>query len=73
MHVVILARHSSVSVCPITKQLLQPNVAPNSDTIFFVMQMHQPFSSFLVFVTVGPPSTSGFTIGMYLAGAAGLG
>ena len=41
---------------PITKQPLQPNVAPNSDTIFVVIYMRLTFSSFPVFVlSVRPP------------------
>ena len=55
IHEVVLARHFSVCGCPITKQPLQPNVAPNSDTILFVMLMRLTISSFLVFVTVRPP------------------
>ena len=72
INVVILVPHSSVCGCPITKQPLQPNVAPNSDTIFFVMKMRLTFFSSRVCVTDGPASFSGFTIGMYLAGAVGL-
>ena len=59
--------------CPITKQPLQPKVAPDSDTTFFMMFMRLPFFFIYGFVTVGPASTSEFTIRMYLAGAARLG
>ena len=61
---VILARHSSVCGCPVSRPSLEPSVAPISD---FLMQIRLPFSSFLDFVIVGPASTSGFAIGSVLA------
>ena len=54
---------------PISRQLFQPSVAPNSDTIFFVMQMRRLVSSFLDVVVVGPTTTSGLTIGSVLTAA----
>ena len=67
---VILARHSWVCGCPISWHPLQLSVAPNSDTIFFVMLMSLPFSSFLDLVVVG--IHPGFTFGSVPACAAGL-
>ena len=50
---VILARHSSVSGCPTNRKPMQPNVAPKSHTIFFVMWIRLPCSSFLVESVLG--------------------
>ena len=43
-----------------------PTEAPNSDTILFVTQMRRPSG-------VGPPSTSGFTVGSTLLATPGVG